>query len=338
MEKDISNDLKISVKRFEEVFSFTDMYITADNLSESYLFYSNNIETVLIPKDVKQIFDLFIKKVMDTCKKFLNRDDHLVVFKGRYFRCCVMKTIKGVVIAVRQMPKDSIDLYTLGLGKIVANELTHSRLNNGGLIIICGSPGNGKTTTSSATITKRLEKFGGMCITIEDPPEFPLDGKHGVGTCIQTQVKDEGFASSIKMSMRSYPTGQNSIMFVGEVRDTQTALEVLKASIDGRLVITTLHSESVVSAIQRIASLASKELGDQAFDMMATSFRIAIHQKLRRTALNLKMDVECLVDSTPCVNIIKNQKFTNLKNEVEKQERAWANSLRVNYHNQKDDI
>lgn len=337
MAKDSHPEFEISNARIKEVLAFTDIYITVDSLKDSYLYYPSQLEPQQLPQDCKKLFQSFIKVVFQVCKASKNRDDHLVLFEGRYFRCCVMTTIKGIVIAGRQMPQDFIDLQKLNLGKVATNELTHGRLNDGGLVIICGSPGNGKTTTSSATIIKRLEKWGGMCITIEDPPEVPLDGRHGLGNCIQTQVKEEGFASSIKMSMRSYPTGQNAIMFVGEVRDPKTAVEVLKASIDGRLVVTTLHADSVLSAIQRIASLASSEISDNAYDMMANSFRVAIHQKLKRKNEKLSMNIECLVNSTPCVNIIKNQKFLLLRNELEKQSRAWKNGKRVPYHAEKTD-
>lgn len=332
-DKGIHPEFNISYGRIKDVLSFTDIYITVDNLKNSYLYYPEKVEPQYLPPDCKLLFQSFIKVVFQVCKAAKDREDHLVLFEGRYFRCCVMTTIKGIVIAGRQMPQDFTDLQLLNLGKVVTNELTHERLNNGGLVVICGSPGNGKTTTSSATIIKRLEKWGGMCITIEDPPEVPLDGRHGVGNCIQTQVKDEGFASSIKMSMRSYPTGQHAVMFVGEVRDPKTAVEVLKASIDGRLVITTLHADSVLSAIQRIASLASSEINDNAYDMMANSFRLAIHQKLKRINGKLSMNVECLVNTTACVNIIKNQKWMLMRNELEKQERSWKHGKKIAYHN-----
>ena len=330
------NEYGLTSSELKEAFSFTDIYIVVDDLKESYLYYANKEEPQPFPKEFNKVFEAFIKVVFQVCNAAQNREDHLVLFEGLYFRCCVVNSIQGFVVVGRQMPKDLVDLNKLNIGNVVLNELNHGRLNAGGLVVICGSPGNGKTTTSSAMIIKRLEKWGGMCITVEDPPEIPLNGRHGKGQCIQTQVKDDGFASSIKTSMRSYPTGQNSIMFVGEVRDSKTAVEVLKASIDGRLVITTLHSDSVLSAVQRIASLASNEINDNAYDMMANSFRVAIHQKLSRKSNKLNLSVECLVNTTACVNIIKNQKFLLLKNELEKQSRAWANGRSVEYHSTKN--
>ncbi len=311
--------------------SFTDLYILVDDIKNSYLYYPNQDGSVPLNQSFKSVYSKLIKKIYDSFKVAKGKNDILVIFENRHLRCCRMKTINGTVIAVRQMPLNYIDLYKLGLGNIVTKELMHNRLNSGGLIIICGAPGNGKTTTSSATVTKRLEEHSGMCITIEDPPELPLDGKHGEGICIQTTVSPKGFHDSIKTSMRAYPTGQHSIMFVGEVRDQKTAVEVLKASIDGRLVITTLHTDSVLSAVQRLASLASKEVGDHAYDILSNSFRVAVHQKLKRNRTRLSVNIECMVNTISCTNLIKNKKILMLKNELEKQSKIWKNGRKVEY-------
>lgn len=327
----------ISKEERSDVLNFTDMYITLYELGKSFLFYQESKEPKRIDKKYNAIFKEFIYTVLSAYKSNENREDFIVTYEGRYFRACIMTTINGQVIAVRQTAVNLKDLNTLGLKQNVLDELKHERLNRGGLILIVGSPGNGKTTTSSALLIKRLELYGGLCITIEDPPEVPLDGPHGKGICIQTQVKKEGFSSSIKTSMRSYPTGQNSILFVGEVRDGKTAVNVLKASIDGRLVITTLHADSPTTAIQRLTSLAINELGDdsdEAYRMIAEAFRIAVHQRLRSKKNNnnkFQLETKLLVNTASVVNNIKNKNLAQLNTQMEMQEKALENGKRLEY-------
>lgn len=322
-----------------EILSFTDFYLSSYKIfEESFLYYGDKLKPQKIKKEDKALFTKFIATIKKNYDKAKKREDFLVVFEGRCFRACAMKnTVKGLMFAVRQTNVDFKNLNRLNLGEHVVKELMHKRLNRGGLCIIAGSPGNGKTTTSSAVVIKRLSEYGGLCITVEDPPEFPLHGSHGKGFCIQNQVDEEGgFSGAIKTSMRSYPTGQTSVMFVGEVRDTETAVEVIKASIDGRLVITTLHADSVYIAIKRIATLAGKQLGDEAYSMLSESFRIAIHQNLVQhgRSKNLKMHTECLVNSTQCVNNIKNNTIERLKNEAQMQKNKWKNNLQIDYHSE----
>lgn len=319
-----------------DFFDFTDVSVFLNNLKGSLFYYSNNIRPQKIKNENIEIFKKFITKVM-AVNKSQKSEDFIVYHEKRYFRCCEMKTVEGIVISIRQMPVNFLELQNLNIPDRIIIELLEKRLNKGGLVFICGSPGNGKTTTASALIKKRLELYGGMCITIEDPPEIPLHGEHGKGYCIQTQVKDEGFVASIKTTMRSYPTGQNTMMFVGEVRDHESAIEILKASISGRLVIVTFHSDSVVTGLQRITSLAYEKIGNEAYEILGEAFKLGIHQNLARTTANkLKLKMECLVNTTSAINNIKRKNFNGLRNELEIQIQKLKNNKRNQYHNEKD--
>lgn len=332
----IKKKYELSFEEIKGTLSFTDFYYyTSDTLKKSLIYYPNKDRPIKVNKKNVKLFKHFIHAIKSSYLKFGKKEDFQVFFEGRSFRACAMtNTIEGTVFAIRQTNVDYNDFYKLKLGDNVERELMSKRLNNGGLVIVSGSPGNGKTTTSSAFIIERLKKHGGVCITIEDPPEFPLMGMHGKGLCIQTQVNEGGFHKSIKTSMRSYPTGQNSIMFIGEIRDSETAIEALKASIDGRLVIVTLHSDSVSNAIKRLANLAYSAIGEEAYNMLGESFRIAIHQDLKqkRGGNKYDMSVNCLLNTTACVNNIKNNKIEQLKNQFELQEKKLESGVKIDYH------
>jgi len=60
-----------------------------------------------------------------------------------------------------------------------------------GLLIISGAIKSGKTTAACAIIKARLQQFGGVAVTIEDPIELPLEGSYGDGVCYQTTINKE---------------------------------------------------------------------------------------------------------------------------------------------------
>lgn len=307
----------------KEAFKFTDIYITVDNPLKSYIYNKKGNEPSEInfsDKEIKEEMFNFFKTVNSTINKNKHKKDHLIKYKGRNFRGFEIETIDGKIIAIRQMPPDFIHLKDTGIDQRIIEELTSPRLRQGGLIIICGAPGNGKTTTCAAVIDARLKKSGGLCITVEDPVEIPLQGNKGKkGKCLQIQAESkDDFPKIVRGIMRAYPTGVDSIMLIGETRDGETASEALRSSIDGRLVITTMHANSPIEALQRFHTLASKSMdSDEVLKMMASSFRIALHQRLVKN----KMIAKVLIDETEVSGAILNDKFGSLKTHIEHQQK-----------------
>lgn len=321
----------------QEFRRITDIYIDYKELQKSYFYVKNSRRAIYIteegrnPTFVPIMYDFFTL-VKDFCERSPSKQDHTVIFHDHYFRCHIMRSISGIIIACRHMPYDFMELKDLGIPKTLIHELMHDRLNKGGLIFICGAPGNGKTTTCAAVTKERLIAQAGLCIAIEDPPEIPLHGNHGDGKCIQIPVgENETFSDCVRGSMRSYPASQNSIMLLGEIRDADTAVNALKASIDGRLIITTLHSENIISAFERLATLARDGLGgDEAYNLLAQAFRLGIHQTLRDGQLELKF----LIDTQAVFSNIRNKRIAFLNTEVEQQENLHKNKKPIQYRNQ----
>lgn len=197
--------------------------------------------------------------------------------------------VRGPVLNLRRLPTTCPRLEDLSLPKFWQDFFLLEQLRDGGLILMAAVMGKGKSTTMAAMVKSRLEKYAGFGLAIEEPPELPLDGAHGDGECVQVPVDptlphELGYAEAIRNAMRSYPAVSEggSIMLVGEVRDAATAVQLLNASINGTLVITTTHAGSIKKAVQRIAALAAQKMGeDLARDVLASALRIAVHQDLR---------------------------------------------------------
>ena len=190
--------------------------------------------------------------------------------------------------SLRQLPSTAPSLAELSTNLPLAHELLMwDRLNEGGLVVLCGLTGQGKTTLASATVRSRLEMYGGRCVTVEDVCEIPLEGIWGKGSCRQIEVDYDtdnpvtrGFTGAVRRAYRSLPAARPGVLFVGEVRDGETAAEVVKAGSNGMLVITTAHAMDPASALMRIAGLAEAEMGESALAALGQAVRLVVHQSL----------------------------------------------------------
>lgn len=137
-----------------------------------------------------------------------------------------------------------------------------------GLVLICGGFGAGKTTTGASWVSARLTAHGGVALDIEDPIETTIDGLHGRGRCIAINASRHkgGYREHLIRGLRS---GVDFI-FLGEIRDAETAYEALKAGSNGELIAATFHAGSIPQALERLVSLAGAHT-TKAAEMLADS-------------------------------------------------------------------
>lgn len=233
------------------------------------------------------------------------------------YRAAIIPSLNEIVYVLRRFPQEVPKLSDLGIHSGYVERLMEPQLT--GLLVIAGAFGQGKTTTASSVICARLSKYGGVAISIEDPPEMPLEGRHGEGVCYQTWVEQGGFSQSCRQAARWAP----SIIFVGEVRDPETATEALRASINGRLVVCTVHADSVIMAVERLYTLANGMAGnsEDVASLLSNGLIGVLHQRLEGDPKRLK--TECLwlsgEESRGARNTIYQRRFSQLANEVQLQ-------------------
>lgn len=238
-------------------------------------------------------------------------------------RGSVIRSLTDTVYVLRRFSQEVTPFESINIMKPVKEALMAKNLT--GLVVIGGTYGQGKTTTASGLTISRTSHHGGIAITIENPPELPMEGQHGSGVCYQTVAVKGSFAESCRNAMRWAP----SIILLGEIRDGETAVEALRASMNGRLVICTAHGEDVISTIRRLHSLATTVTSAQdAHELIAQGLSYVLHQRLVGEATKRTLKVEalnCRVDGTSVRSYLKEGKFDQLGSTIELQRNEMFN-------------
>jgi type II secretory ATPase GspE/PulE/Tfp pilus assembly ATPase PilB-like protein len=116
-----------------------------------------------------------------------------------------------------------------------------------GMILSTGPTGSGKTTSIYAII-KVLNKRGINITTIEDPVEYKVEGANQIQVNTKTNLT---FANGLRAILRQDP----NYIFVGEIRDAETAGIAVNAALTGHLVLSTLHTNDAAGALPRLIDM-----------------------------------------------------------------------------------
>jgi len=208
--------------------------------------------------------------------------DYNLSCKGYVFRGHKQESITGTYHALRRVSETIMSLNELKMPESFVKTLSDKCLCSGGLILVSGMTGSGKSTTIASLLLERLKLFGGMAITIENPVEAMLSGEHGKGFCIQTAVSSEAETHvALRGALRCFPSKQQQgILLIGEIRDSYTALHALNAALSGHLVIATLHGSDIIASLRRMISVASSDSSEnEALSLLSQTMRVTIHQR-----------------------------------------------------------
>jgi type IV pilus assembly protein PilB len=159
-------------------------------------------------------------------------------------------SLHGEHVVVRLLPQEQrlLTVEDLGFSSEVAGSYRRMLDSPAGLVLVVGPTGSGKTTTLYAALQILSRDTSRKVLTIEDPIEYSIDNVQ------QSQAKAEigfNFASAMRAFVREDP----DVILVGEIRDAETALEAIRASQTGHVVLSTLHCNDATDAVQRLLDL-----------------------------------------------------------------------------------
>lgn len=172
-----------------------------------------------------------------------------------------------------------------------------------GIILITGPTGSGKSTTLAAMIDEINSNYEKHIVTIEDPIEYLFENKKSLIHQREVGVDVESFNMGLKSILRQDP----DVIMIGEMRDKPTVETALKASETGHLVLTTLHTSSVKSTINRITGLFNADDAQQIRTLLSESLIAIVTQKLIKTSDGRGMipAFEILINTVATANLIR---------------------------------
>lgn len=279
------------MEKISEV-SFVDLYI-GDDFTDFNGFAGSEGRTVA-PASMEADITALRKECQKVYEK-LQEPEFPLMYDGIMFRVTMIPDAMGKFIYILRRSSASIRaLGTLGLAQPILQKLLDK--NARGLILIAGEMASGKTSTAATLVAEWLKRNGGYGITLEDPPETPLNNVWGAGRCFTALVTEN--TGGYKAAMRRALRANTKIMLLGEIRDSETALEVLQAGNNGHLILSTLHAGSPSQAIERMASFCAAEPNVNM--LLSEALFMVIWQKLS-------------VTSGPPASDGKQTKFTRIK-------------------------
>ncbi len=211
-------------------------------------------EILTVPKNITPAVIARIKTMsgMDVAEKRVPQDGRFaasVLNKSIDMRVSTLPIAWGEKIVCRLLDKSNtnIDKEMLGLRPDDMEKYEKLIHYKNGVMLLVGPTGSGKTTTMYAMLNE-LNTRDVNLVTLEDPIEYNLEGLN------QVQINPKinmTFASGLRAILRQDP----DIVSVGEIRDGETAEICMRAALTGRFVISTIHTNDAVGAIDRLVDI-----------------------------------------------------------------------------------
>lgn len=164
-------------------------------------------------------------------------------------RVSILPTVFGESCVMRVIDKQGTEYDFTKLGMSAEDEAMFRKMigRPDGLVLVTGPTGSGKSTTLY-TALRDLNRPEVNIITVEDPVESPVKDISQIQTNAQVGLD---FSAALRSILRHDP----DIIFIGEIRDGETAQIAVRSAITGHLVLSTLHTNDAVSAVARLCDM-----------------------------------------------------------------------------------
>lgn len=246
-------------------------------------------ELKLKPKDIEDLVEQIYAEGKRTRKRVdREEDDDFSVsisrrvnegdsFPGGRFRVNVFRQRGSLAAVIRVIRFELPDPGELGIPEEVlalADEKGGRSKRNGGLVLVTGAAGTGKSTTLACMIDRINRSRDCHIITMEDPIEYIHSHKKAIVTQREISIDTPGYLEALRSALRESP----DVILLGEMRDYDTISAALIAAETGVLVFSTLHTSSAADTINRIVDVFPDK--EQARTQLAQVLKAVVCQQL----------------------------------------------------------
>lgn len=172
----------------------------------------------------------------------------------------------------------------LGLPASIRQRLLSPQLDAGGLVVVCGSYGSGKTSTVNAVVRARIELRGGYALVMGHPLEYEYAGFHGSsrqpGYVEQVDLVGLDIGAEIRASMRNFPSGATSILAYPELIGPEGSGEMLRAANRGNLVFADMHALNIDASLLNLVSMGEQDGEAYSRELLGNALQMVIHQTM----------------------------------------------------------
>jgi twitching motility protein PilT len=262
------------------------------------------------PDVERMAFDLMTEDQARAFKQSSEADFAYTLPGVARFRVNTFRQRGSVGIAIRRVLPGSSSFEALGLPSVVKTLCEEHR----GLVLVTGMTGSGKTTTTAAMINYINSNRRCHIVTIEDPIEVLHPDRLAIVDQREVGIDTADFATALKHAARQDP----DVIFIGEMRDSETVRAALQAAETGHLVISTLHTLDATETVNRIIDFFPPHQQMQARMTLGGTLRGVVSQRLilRADGAGRVPAVEVLVSNGRVYDMIVNPEQTHLIEDV----------------------
>lgn len=227
------------------------------------------------------------------------------------FRANIFSQRGAVAGAFRQIPFKIHSFEELGLPPIVAEITQRPR----GLVLVTGATGSGKTTTLASIIDKINAEQRLHIVTVEDPIEYLHPHKLSIVNQREVGSDTRSFKDALKYILRQDP----DVVLIGEMRDHETIEAALTIAETGHLVFATLHTNSAVSAINRIIDVFPPHQQAQVRAQLSLNLVAVLSQVLvpRSGGQGRVLAVEVMIPNPAIRNLMREDKLHQIYSQMQ---------------------
>jgi twitching motility protein PilT len=230
-----------------------------------------------------------------------------------YFRVNVFRDRDGLAATIRLLPPFVPKVEEIGF----PNDLTWQTITSlkQGLVLLTGVTGSGKSTTIASILNRINEVRPVRVITLEDPIEFVFENKRALFSQREIGHHAVSFAAGLRSVLRENP----DIIYVGEVRDPETASQALSAAETGHLVFTTLHTRDAIGALTRMVDMFPAERTRELLVQLSFSLTYVLAQKLvtRADGRGRVVAMEVMRNNSAISNLVRNGNWQQIYGSIE---------------------